>query len=179
GGNPFLTLTFIAYPWSHSLVMGVAWGALFGTVYSLITRYRRGAWVITLAVISHWVLDVATHLPDMPLAPGSSLRVGLGLWHSVPATVAVESALFIAGVWLYASVTTPRDAIGRYGWWGLVALTIVAYLASLSGSTPPSATAIAWTALIASLVTIVWAWWADRHRTARAKERADPSGERR
>ncbi len=169
GGNPFLTLTFIAYPWSHSLVMGIAWGALFGAVYYLITRYQRGAWVIALAVISHWVLDVATHVPDMPLAPGSSLRVGLGLWHSVPATVAVESALFIAGVWLYARTTAPRDAMGRYGWWGLVALTVVAYLASLSGSTPPSVTAMAWTALIASLVTVVWAWWADRHRSAHAE----------
>ena len=28
--------------------------------------------------------------------------VGLGLWYSVPATLAVEFALFGAGVWIYA-----------------------------------------------------------------------------
>ena len=29
GPNPFFTLTFISYPWSHSLLMGVTWGSLF------------------------------------------------------------------------------------------------------------------------------------------------------
>src|SRR5262249_33528175 len=71
-GNPFLTLTFIAYPWSHSLLMGVVWAALFGGVYYQLRRYRRGAWVVAAAVISHWVLDVVTHRRDMPIAPGGS-----------------------------------------------------------------------------------------------------------
>lgn len=164
--NPFLTLTFIAYPWSHSLVMGVVWGALFGGAYYLVTRYRTGSWVIALAVVSHWALDVATHQPDMPLAPGGSTVFGLGLWRSVPGTIVVESVMFVIGVWLYTSATVPRDAIGRYGWWGLVLLTSVAYLGSLTGSVPPSVAAIAWTAIVASVITLVLAWWADRHRTA-------------
>jgi hypothetical protein len=53
-------------------------------------------------VVSHWVLDFVTHAPDMPLWPGSSPRVGLGLWRSVPATFFVEGALFVAGIALYA-----------------------------------------------------------------------------
>lgn len=166
GLNPFFTLTFISYPWSHSLVMGLVWSALFGGVYYLITRYRAGAWVIALAVLSHWVLDVATHVPDMPVSPGNTTLLGLGLWRSVPGTVAVEGIMFAAGVWLYATATKPRDAIGRYGWWGLVLLTVMAYIGNLSGSAPATATALAWTAIIASLVTVLWAWWADRHRMA-------------
>jgi hypothetical protein len=164
--NPFLTLTFISYPWSHSLAMGVVWGALFGGVYYGITNYRRGAWVIALGVMSHWVLDVATHVPDMPVSPWGSHVLGLGLWRSVPATVVVEAILFVAGVWLYTTATQARDAIGRYGWWGLVLLTAAAYLGNLSGSAPATVRALAWAAAIASLVTVVWAWWVDRHRMA-------------
>ena len=158
--------------------MGVVWGALFGAAYYLVTRYRTGAWVIALAVVSHWVLDVATHQPDMPLSPWGGTLLGLGLWRSAPGTVIVEGCMFALGVWLYTRATTARDAIGRYGWWGLVLLTTVAYLGNLSGSTPRSVTALAWTAVIASLVTVVWAWWADRHRTAAPTSRAGPSDER-
>ena len=32
-----------------------------------------------LAVVSHWVLDVATHLPDMPLSPWGGTLLGLGI----------------------------------------------------------------------------------------------------
>ena len=166
GPNPFFTLTFISYPWSHSLLMGVVWGGLFGVAYYLVTRYRTGAWVIALAVVSHWVLDVATHVPDLPLSPGSPTRLGFGLWRSVPATVAVEVVMFVVGVWLYTAATKPRDAIGRYAWWALVLLTGLAYLGNLSGSAPPTVTALAWTAIVGSLVTVVLAWWADRHRMA-------------
>jgi hypothetical protein len=45
-------------------------------------------------------------------------------------------------------------------------LTVVAYIGNLSGSAPATVTALAWTAVVASLVALVWAWWADRHRTA-------------
>lgn len=169
GPNPFFRLTFLSYPWSHSLLMGVVWGGLFGAAYFLVTRYRTGAWVIALAVVSHWVLDVATHVPDMPLSPGSPTRLGFGLWRSVPATVAVEAVMFAVGVWLYTTATKPRDAIGRYAWWALVLLTTVAYVGNLRGSAPRTVTALAWVAIIGSAVTIVLAWWADRHRIATSR----------
>jgi len=164
--DPFLTLTFTSYPWSHSLVMGLVWAALFGGVYYALTRYPRGAWVIAIGVVSHWVLDVVTHLPDMPVSPWTSSLLGFGLWRSVWGTVLVESAMFIAGVWLYSTGTSARDAIGRYGWWGLVLLTTVGYLLNLRGSPPPNVAALGWTALVLGALTAAWAWWADHHRTA-------------
>lgn len=166
GPNPFRVLTFVSYPWSHSLAMSVVWAGLFGGVYYALTHYRTGAWVIALAVVSHWVLDYVTHVVDLPLAPGDGSLVGLGLWRSVTATVVVEGAMFLIGVWLYATATTARDAIGRYGWWALVLLTAVAYVANLRGSAPPTVSALAWTAVVGSAVTVWLAWWADRHRTA-------------
>ena len=164
GGNPFLTLTFTAYPWSHSLVMNVVWAGLLGGVYYAITKYGRGALVIALAVVSHWALDVVTHVPDMPISPWSPRLIGLGLWNSVPATVVVESLMLIAGVWLYSTGTAARDRIGRYGWWGLVLFVVVGYVMNLRGAPPPSVMALAWTGVVAGALTTLWAWWVDRHR---------------
>jgi hypothetical protein len=164
GANPFLTLTFVSYPWSHSLLMGIVWATLFGGAYHLMTGYGRGAVVIALAVVSHWVLDFVTHFSDLPLWPGHSPLVGLGLWTSVPGTTIVESLMFAAGVWIYTSETTARDRIGRFAWWGFVLFLIVGYVMNLRGVPPPTVTALAWTAGIAGVLTILWGWWADRHR---------------
>jgi hypothetical protein len=37
---------------------------------------------------------------------------------------------------------------------------------NLRGVPPPTVTALAWTAVVAGVVTTLWAWWADRHRAA-------------
>src|ERR1700688_4235556 len=62
--DPFLNLTFDSYPISHSLVALVGWGVAFPGLYGLRTRYRSGAVVICLLVVSHWVLDYVVHRPD-------------------------------------------------------------------------------------------------------------------
>jgi hypothetical protein len=118
--------------------------------------------------VSHWVLDVVAHVPDLPLWPWSSPLVGLGLWNSVPGTAIVESLMFAAGVWVYSSGTTGRDRIGRFTWWGLVLFLIIGYVMNLRGVPPPTVTALAWTALVAGVVITLWAWWADRHRAPTA-----------
>jgi len=105
-----------------------------------------------------------THRPDMPLAPGLDTKLGLGLWNSVAGTVVVESLLFVAGVWLYTRTTRARDAVGRWGWWGLVVVLAVLYAVSANGAPPPSVPAMVTVGLVLEAVTLVWAWWADRHR---------------
>ena len=166
--NPFLNLTFLSYPWSHSLVMGIVWAVLFAGIYYALTRYRPGAVMIAVGVVSHWVLDVITHRPDMPLSPWSSRLYGFGLWESVAATVIVESLMFIAGTVIYTRCTSARDKIGRYAWWGLVTFTTFGYVMSLLPAQPPPVPVIGWTALSLGILTAAWAWWADRHRIAAA-----------
>ena len=92
GNTAFTPLNFASYPISHSLVAALGWATLFAAVYYLLTRYRAGALVVWIGVVSHWVLDFITHRPDLPLYPGGSL-VGLGLWNSPVATVAVEGLM--------------------------------------------------------------------------------------
>lgn len=164
-GNPFLTLQFTHYPWSHSLVMLVFWGVAFGIVYYAVTGYARGAAVVPLLVISHWVLDLIAHRPDLPLSPSGMARAGLGLWHYPAATILVECAMFAVGIAIYARTTQPRDRAGRFGLWALVAFLLALYAASLVSPPPPSVTALAVSALIGWPLTL-FPWWVDRHRRA-------------
>jgi len=162
--SPFLRLEFVSYPWSHSLVMSVVWGVLFGGGYWLVTRYGRGAVVIAIGVVSHWVFDWMTHRPDMPLWPGGP-KVGLDLWSSPAATIAIESLLFVAGIAIYLRRTRARDRIGSVACWAFILFLAAAYLASILGPPPPSPKAIAIGALTLWLLPF-WAAWFDRHREA-------------
>jgi len=123
---------------SHSLAMDVIWSALLGGGYFLRRRDARGAWVICALVLSHWVFDFLSHRPDMPLAPGVDLRLGLGLWYSLPATFVVEGALWIAGLALYIRTTTPKTRLGTVAFCVLVGLLTMAFITMPFRSAPPS-----------------------------------------
>jgi hypothetical protein len=164
GITAFSPFDFVSYPWSHSAALALLWSVLFAGAVFAAARDRATALVSGALVFSHWVLDAASHRPDLPLWPGGP-RVGLGLWYSVPATLAVEGAIFAAGVWIYAEATRARDRIGRWALAGLVAFLTAAYLSDrLGGPPPPSDTAVAWVGLAAAVVLLPWAGWVDRHR---------------
>ena len=163
GPNPFLTLWLDSIPISHSLVTLIGWGALFGFAYRARTGDGRGAGVLALLVVSHWVLDFVTHRPDMPLYPGGT-PLGLGLWNSVVGTVVVEAVMFVAGVWLYAGATRARDRAGSYGFWTLIAVLVLSYAGSPFSPPPPTRVALAVGGIIFGWLFLAWAWWGDAHR---------------
>ncbi len=105
---------FVSYPWTHSLLMSIVWGAVFAGVYYAIRRDGKAATVMALVVASHWFLDFLTHRPDMQLAPGLAGKYGLGLWNSRLWTYIVELAIYFGGVAMYAKTTRPRDGKGRW-----------------------------------------------------------------
>lgn len=160
-------LDFVSYPISHGLLAVVAWGLLFAGAYGLARRYAAGAATMLVAVVSHWLLDLLTHRPDLPLWPGSATKVGLGLWNSLPATLLVELAIFGGGLALYLRATRAADRTGAVALWGLVGFLLVVYAANLLGPAPPGAEAIAW-AGHAQWLLVAWAYWVDRHRTSAA-----------
>jgi len=164
GNTAAVPLAFVHYPWSHSLAAAAGWSALCGLIYLGATRYRFGAAVVGLVVVSHWFLDALVHRPDLPLYPGSPLRLGLGLWNSVPGSVLLEGLMFAGGVWLYAAGTRAKDALGRYLFIGFGGFMALVYVANLLGPPPPSWRAVAWTG-VAALLFPFWAEWFDRHRT--------------
>ena len=160
--NPFLRLSFESYPWTHSLAMGIVWALLAGSIYAAMRRDRASGVIVGLLVLSHWVLDWITHVPDLPLYPGGT-RVGLGLWRSMYGTMVVEAAMFIVGLVVYARVTREVDRTGRWTFWAFAALLAVFFVANAYSSPPSSESAIAWAALAGWLIPI-FGWWVDRHR---------------
>ena len=160
-------LDFEHYPISHSLVMSVVWGAVFGGVYFVARRNLRAAAVLGVLVVSHWFLDAVVHRPDLPLTVGGDARVGLGLWSSIPGTLAVELAMFALALWLYLGTTRARDKIGGVGFAAFAVFLIAIYAGAAFGPPPPSASAIAWSDMGQWLV-VALAAWIDAHRSARA-----------
>jgi len=150
GDTAFTPLRFDHYPWSHSLVAVVAWAILFGAVVFTRARSRSAAALTAALVVSHWVLDVITHRPDVPLGPEGPM-LGLGLWNSVAATVIVESLMFAGAVFDYAR----RRTTGA-GFWSLIATLVTIDVANILGPPPPSVTAIAVSCLV--LMPVIWLW---------------------
>jgi hypothetical protein len=158
---------FYDYPISHSLLAVIGWSLAVGFSYLAVRRYRAGAWMIGLGVLSHWFLDWIVHRPDLPLWPGGTGRYGLGLWNSLPATLAVESAVFATGVWLYLRETRPKDRVGTWALISLVVFLILAWMGAIFGGPPPGEKAMAWGGISLWLMPL-WAAWTDRHRASRS-----------
>lgn len=165
GATAVTPLVFEHYPWTHSLLGVAGWSLGLAAVVWALRRDPRVAAVAGALVASHWLLDAVVHVPDLPLAPGASALVGLGLWNSMAATLLVEMPLFALGVWLYLRATRPADRTGRAALVGLVAFLVLVHVGNLLGPPPPHAHAIAWIGQ-AQWLLVLWAYWADRHRQA-------------
>lgn len=151
-------------PWSHSLLMTLLWSILYGVVVLIATKDKRAAAICAALVSSHWVLDVITHRPDMPLVPGSETRLGLGLWHSVPATLAVELSLWAAAWFLYFRVTRPKTRAGTVAPIAFCVLLTLSYFANVFGPPPANERQFAWM-ILGSILLVPFVWWFDRLRS--------------
>ena len=160
GTTAFTPLVFDSYPWSHSLLMAGAWGL----VVAGLARWRgmgSASGLLVALVVSHWVLDYVSHAPDMPLWPGSSPHVGLGLWNSVAWTFVVEGAMWLAGIVVYLRIQPPRGWKSRLAFWSLVAVTTVLWASGPWSPPPPNTKALGWFALIGWIV-VPWAAFVER-----------------
>ena len=163
-GNTRVTpLNFISYPYSHSLPALVLWGIAVACVFGL-RRGPRAMPILAALVVSHWVLDVITHRPDIPILANDRTKIGLGLWNSIPGTMLVEFGMYGIGLWIYLRSTRPLDGVGRWSFAALAAFLPVVYLANVFGPPPPSVSALWIAAFAGAMVLTAWAWWADRHR---------------
>lgn len=159
GATAFTPLVFDSYPWSHSLVMSVIWGLALVAV-SRWRNVKASAGLLVALVISHWVLDVASHAPDMPLWPGRSPRFGLGLWYSVPLTLVIEGSLWLLAIVVFLK-GRPRRREGQVAFWSLVVLSTFLWATGPWSPAPPSTRALGWFALI-GWILVPWAALADR-----------------
>ena len=102
-------------PYTHSLIAAFLWSALAFVAYRLFrpSGTRAAALVLGIAVLSHWVLDLLVHRPDLPLWDDMD-KVGLGLWNYPLAAFLVEGSLLVAGLLLYLRSSLAASPAGRY-----------------------------------------------------------------
>jgi hypothetical protein len=165
GATPVTPLVFEAYPWSHSLLMLIAWGLLLAAIARAFGASARAGWWIAGLTVSHWVLDVITHVPDMPLWPGASPRFGLSLWNSIAASLVIEGALWIACLTLYLRSQKARSWVGHFAFWSFVLVNSAMWLSGPWLTPPATQRDLAFFALIGFIV-IPWAIWIDRTHSA-------------
>ena len=159
-------LDFVSYPYSHSLLALLLWSVVFGALYMVLSRVGiKVAMVIAALVLSHWVLDVLTHRPDLPITLSEGTKIGAGLWNYPVIAIPLELLLFGTGVFLYQRHTRALNRVGSIGLWALVLFLLTVYVANIFGPPPPSATAVAWSAQAMWLI-IAWGFWIDRNRTS-------------
>lgn len=160
---PASVLDLYDFPYSHSLLLSLVWSLLFGAWFFAKGRTRDGL-LVAGCVFSHFILDVASHGPDMPLAPGSDVHWGLGLWNSVPLTILVEALLFAGGLYLYVSSTRATGRMGTIGLSALVIVLVGSWLSGMFGPPPPSIQVVAMSILVMIPIILVWAWRIDKAR---------------
>ena len=159
GKNRMIGLDIV---YSHGLLPDILWAGLFAAIYFAIRKNARGAWVLFAAVLSHWVLDVISHRPDMPLAPGVHPVLGFGLWNSRPATLLVEGGFWLLAIALYVHATKATGRAGIYGFWIVIALLTWIWFTNITTPPPPSGVG----SLVFFTLVIVWAYWMNRCRAS-------------
>ncbi len=159
-------LNFVYYPFSHSLLAVIIWAILFGLVYFLFKKNLRNAFILGSLVLSHWILDLIVHKPDLPLSFGENVKVGLGLWYSLTGTILLELLIFIIGIYFYYSTTKSKNKTGEISLWLLIAFLLISYFMNIFGPPPPEVEAIGYMGLLQWLI-IAWGYWIDRNRTSR------------
>jgi hypothetical protein len=138
GFTPGSMLDSYFHPYSHSLITAVIWSALAAFVYKTVwsrhpfdsaqgglSHYSNSApLIISLAVFSHWILDLIAHPRDLPIYD-NTWKVGFGLWNYRDPEFALEIALLAGGIALYlarnAAPTIRKGAVIAFG----IALVIV------------------------------------------------------
>jgi LexA-binding, inner membrane-associated putative hydrolase len=149
-------------PYTHSLIACLGWSALVSAVWWLWRRNRSAALVLGALVASHWVLDFVSHVPEMPVLPAGPL-VGLGLWRSRAASIAVEIGMLWLGLALYARDTRGKDRIGTVGLILVSVVLTVLGAGAFFGPLPPSVMPLAMGNIVLVLPLLLIGW-VDRHR---------------
>ena len=166
GATAFTPLVFDSYPWTHSLLMGAVWAAALAGLAWMRGVPARARWLIAAGVLSHWVLDFVTHAPDMTLWPGQATGYGLELWNSIPATLVIEGAIWIAAIALYLRARRPDGWSGGLAFWSFVVVSTVMWASGPFAPPPPDGSGLAWGALLGWII-VPWAWWIERTSSGR------------
>ena len=148
-------------PWTHSLLGATVWALGFGLIVWFWLRSRAAGVIAGLVVLSHWLLDLLVHQPDLTLA-GSPPKFGLGLWNYPAIEMPLEIGLLFGSAWVFARATKGKA-------WPLGVLLAVLLALQAFNWFAPQPTEVAASqsvlGLFAYALAAILAWWVARGRT--------------
>jgi hypothetical protein len=94
------------HPYSHSLIAAIIWSVVAAIGYKPLCSWlgysysKSAALIVSLAVFSHWILDLLAHPRDLAIYD-NKWKVGFGLWNYRNPEFTLEIALLAGGIILY------------------------------------------------------------------------------
>jgi hypothetical protein len=94
------------HPYSHSLIAAIVWSVVAAVGYKPLCSWlgysysKLAALIVSLAVFSHWILDLLAHPRDLAIYD-NKWKVGFGLWKYRNPEFTLEIALLAGGIILY------------------------------------------------------------------------------
>ncbi len=148
-------LDLYSMPYTHSLVGALAWSAGFAVLVWLMLRDGTAGLLAGAVVLSHWLLDLLVHVPDLTIAGGSS-KLGFGLWNYPAIEMPLELAITFGALWLYVRARQPL--LGRALVLGalMLALQLFNWFGPVAPEVTPGTSFLAFVAY--GLVTLA-GWW--------------------
>lgn len=142
-------------PYTHSLVGALVWSAALALLVWLVLRDRTAALLAGAVVVSHWLLDLLVHVPDLTLA-GNPPKLGLGLWNYPAVEMPLELAITFGALWLYVRARNPQLSRALV----LGALLLALQLFNWFGPVAPEVTpGTSYLALLAYGLVTLAGWW--------------------
>lgn len=145
-------------PLTHSLLGAGGLALMFGIAVALWLRSAMAGAIAGTVVVSHWVLDLLVHVPDLTLA-GSPPKLGLGLWNHPAIEMPLEIGLLFVSAWLFSRARRPAN-------WRLAVLLAVLLAFQAFNWFAPQPTELdasqSILGLVAYVIAAAVAWWAVR-----------------
>lgn len=104
GATVMVPLDLYHMPYTHSLLGSALFALGFALIVLIISRNVLTAILAGLVVVSHWLLDLIAHRPDLTLM-GSEPYFGFGLWNYPMVAMPLEIGLVIGSLIFYVRRT--------------------------------------------------------------------------
>lgn len=160
GATAMNPLDLYHMPYTHSLFGTALWALTFALGLLV---WRRDAVTAVLGgavVLSHWLLDLLVHRPDLTLA-GHAPRLGLGLWNYPAIAISLELVLTLGAFVLYVRRT--RGPVAP----PLILISLLLAMQSIDwfGPPPESAGPALYLTALAAFALATWvAYWVGNTR---------------
>jgi hypothetical protein len=163
-------------PYTHSLAAAILWSLLAYAVYRLVGSHRASL-LIAVAVLSHWILDLVVHRPDLPLYDNTH-KMGFALWNYPLPALGLETALYFGALWWYLRSSEAVTFAKRYGMAMLGLIILAVQVTVFWSGLLPSAKIAAAIFLIGYAQLAAAVGWLEKKEESSSRQ-VQPLGERR